>query len=61
MSAGTRLYKVADDAIEKLANAHTVPAGDRSMLLAKLRNRLSDHIVRLAHEAEKARTPKEGA
>lgn len=62
MSQGTKLYKVADDAIEKLANTPTVPGSERSMLLSKLRNRVSDHVVRLGQEAEKARAArKDGA
>lgn len=58
MSQGTKLYKVADDAIEKLANAPSVPASDRSMLLSKLRNRVSDHVVRLGQDAERMRAAK---
>ncbi len=64
MSNGTRLYKVADDAIDRLANAPQVPASDRSMLLSKLRIRVSDAIVRLGTEAERQRAaqqPKDSA
>lgn len=55
MSQGTKLYKVADDAIEKLAYDSATSPSDRAMLLAKLRNRVSDHIVRIAEVVEAKR------
>lgn len=48
-------YKVAFDAVERVATAPGTQPGDRALMLAQLRNRISDHIVRLGEEAERAR------
>lgn len=43
-------FKAAFDAVEQLAATPGATAGDRATQLAQLRNRISDHIVRLADE-----------
>lgn len=53
----TRNFKVAHDAIEQLATTPGTSPFDRAELLARLRNRVSDHIVRISGEAEQLRGP----
>lgn len=53
MSQIKQRFKAAFDAIEAVACAQGASAGDRAQYLAQLRNRTSDHIVRLGQERER--------
>ncbi|MCR6661861.1 MAG: hypothetical protein NVV60_01605 [Luteimonas sp.] len=54
-------YKTAFDAIERIASAPGVQPGDRAVQLGQLRNRVSDHIVRLSEEAIARKTKEQAA
>ena len=51
----TKDYKVAFDAVERIAHAQGHSEFDRAQILAQLRNRISDQIVDLSTKAEAKR------